>query len=67
VQTIASGLPLTHGIEAARNAVAGSSVADIAGLLAREALIGAVYTAVGVVLLKLFEFEGRRTASLETF
>jgi ABC-2 type transport system permease protein len=67
VQAIASGLPLTHGIEAGRSAVGGSSVADIGGLLGKEVLIGAIYTAVGVVLLKLFEFEGRRTASLETF
>jgi ABC-2 type transport system permease protein len=63
--TMAQGLPVTHGVEAAREAVGGASVAEVSGLLAAEALIGAVYTVVGLVLLRLFEREARRGATLE--
>jgi ABC-2 type transport system permease protein len=63
--TMAQGLPVTHGVEAAREAVGGATVAEISGLLAAEALIGAVYTVVGLVLLRLFEREARRGATLE--
>jgi hypothetical protein len=31
-----------------------------------ELMIGLAYTCVGILLLRLFEFESRRTASLET-
>jgi hypothetical protein len=31
-----------------------------------ELTIGLVYAGVGIVLIRLFEFESRRTASLET-
>ena len=67
VQTIADGLPLTHGIGAARRIVDGASIGSAGHALTAEALIGVVYLAVGVVLLHVFELEGRRTASLETF
>jgi ABC-2 type transport system permease protein len=62
---IAQVLPVTHGVEAARDVVGGAAVADVAGLLAAEALIGAVYTVAGLVLLRLFEREARRGATLE--
>jgi ABC-2 type transport system permease protein len=67
VQTISRGLPLTHGIEAARRVVAGASAGAVAHLLVVEVLIGIVYLLAGIALLRLFELEGRRTASLETF
>jgi ABC-2 type transport system permease protein len=67
IQQISARLPLTHGIEAARAVAQGSSLADASGLLAKEALVGAVLLALGLIMLRLFEFEGRRTASLETF
>ncbi len=67
VQTISRGLPLTHGIEAARDAVAGADLATIGHLLLVEAAIGVVYLIAGIVLLHVFELESRRTASLETF
>ena len=67
VQTIARGLPLTHGISAARRVVAGASIGSVSHALAVEALVGVVYLVVGVALLHVFEIEGRRTASLETF
>lgn len=67
VQTISRGLPLTHGIGAARRVVAGASIGSVSHALAIEALVGVVYLAVGIALLHVFELEGRRTASLETF
>jgi ABC-2 type transport system permease protein len=67
VQTVSSGIPLTHGIEAARAIAAGASVAGTADLLWKEAVVGVVYLLIGLVMLRLFEYEGRRTASLETF
>jgi len=67
VQTIARGLPLTHGIGAARRIVAGASVGSVDHALAMEVLVGLVYFLVGVALLHVFEIEGRRTASLEAF
>ena len=65
-QNLSQVLPLTHGVEAARDAVNGASLADTAGLITTEALIGIAYFAFGMVLLRFFEHEGRRTASLET-
>jgi ABC-2 type transport system permease protein len=67
LQTIASGVPLTHGIQAARAIANGASIAASADLLAKEVAIGGVYLAVGLFMLRLFEFEGRRTGSLERF
>ena len=44
-----------------------SPLADVGGLLGKEALIGLVLLVVGLAMLRFFEYEGRRTASLETF
>jgi ABC-2 type transport system permease protein len=66
LQTIGSGLPLTHGIEAARGVVAGQALAENARLLLLELAVGLAYAGLGLLLLRAFEFESRRTASLET-
>jgi ABC-2 type transport system permease protein len=60
LQTLGSGVPLTHGIEAARK------LEDNGRLLALEVVVGFCYAAVGLLLLRVFEYEARRTASLET-
>jgi len=60
-------LPLTHGIEAARQIAAGTPVGDVSGLLWTEAGIGLAYATAAYVLFRVFEAEGRRRASLETF
>ena len=39
MSTIAQGLPLTHGIEAARRLAGGASFSEVAGLVAAEAAI----------------------------
>jgi ABC-2 type transport system permease protein len=66
LQAIGSGVPLTHGIEAARDLVAGQTLAQNGRPLLLELMIGLAYAGAGILLLRLFEFESRRTASLET-
>jgi ABC-2 type transport system permease protein len=65
MQIIGRGMPLTHGIEAARDVAGGASLTSVGGLVGKEALIGVCYFAAGYILLRLFEAEGRRRASLE--
>ena len=60
-------LPLTHGIEAAREIAAGAALSDVSDLLAIEAAIGLAYATAAYVLFRVFEAEGRRRASLETY
>jgi ABC-2 type transport system permease protein len=66
MQQISKILPLTHGIQAARDVAGGSTLGDVSGLVWTEALIGTAYAAIAYGLLRLFEFDGRRRASLET-
>ena len=67
IQALSSVIPVTHGIEAARDVAAGASIGSIADLLLTEAGIGAVYVVVGLMMLRFFEYDGRRSATLETF
>ena len=67
LQPISNVLPMTHGIEAARDVAAGDAFSDVAGLVATEALIGFVYASLAYGLFRLFELEGRRHGTLETF
>jgi ABC-2 type transport system permease protein len=64
---IGNCLPLTHGIEAAREIVAGTPLSDVSGLLLTEAFIGLVFATAAYTLFRVFEAEGRRRASLETY
>ena len=67
LEAIGRAVPLTHGIEAARQVAAGATLGDVSELLVVEALIGVAYFAAAYVLFRVFEAEGRRRASLETF
>ena len=67
MEAIGRALPLTHGIEAARRVVAGETLSEVGGLVATEAVIGAIYAVAAYALFRLFEAEGRRRASLETY
>jgi ABC-2 type transport system permease protein len=67
LEAVGRALPLTHGVEAARDVAAGGGIGDVGDLLATEAAIGATYAAVAFALFRLFELEGRRRASLETY
>jgi ABC-2 type transport system permease protein len=66
MEAIARVLPLTHGIEAAREIAAGASLGDVAGLVWTEAAIGCVYAGIAYGLLRFFEADSRRRATLET-
>jgi ABC-2 type transport system permease protein len=59
LQTLGGGLPMRHGIAAAR-------AENISRELGLELTIAVVYAAAGLLLLRFFEYESRRTASLET-
>jgi len=64
--TVGRGLPLTHGIQASRRLADGAGLDAVGGTVATEALIGLVYAVLGYLLLRAFEFESRRRATLET-
>ena len=44
-----------------------AGLSQIGGLLGKEAGIGAIYMTVGLVLVVLFEREGRRTGAFDRF
>lgn len=67
LRAIGDAMPLTHGIAAARDVVAGRSLASVDGLLGTEIGIGAAYLVAGYALFRVFEWESRRRASLETY
>ncbi len=67
IQALSSVIPVTHALEAARRLTDGETLGDVVGLLATEAVIGVVYLGIGLCLLRIFEFEGRRSATLEAF
>jgi ABC-2 type transport system permease protein len=56
-------LPLTHGIEAARAVASGGALPW--GLVGTEAAIGAVYAVLAYFMLRFFEEESRRRATLD--
>lgn len=58
-------LPMTHGIQAAREIVAGGSLGSAAGLIGVELGIAAAYLVAALLLFRLFELEGKRRATLE--
>jgi ABC-2 type transport system permease protein len=65
MNTVSQGLPLTHGIEAARRLADGASFGSVSGLALTELLIGCAYAVCGYVLLRVLETESRRRGSLE--
>jgi ABC-2 type transport system permease protein len=67
MSAISRCLPLTHGIAAAREIAAGSSLGDVSGLIWTEAIVGAAYAAVGYVLFRALEHESRRSAVLDAY
>jgi hypothetical protein len=67
VQKAAHLLPLTRRIQAARMIISGPSFADVAPLLAGEALIGVVYVFVGYVVFSWYETTAKRRGTLEAY
>jgi ABC-2 type transport system permease protein len=65
MQSVSSGLPFTHGIEAARRIADGAALAQVDGLLATEAAIGLAYAVIGYAFIRAAENASRRYATLE--
>jgi len=65
MRVISDGLPLTHGIKAARQVADGASFAAVERLFGAEALVGFVYAVAGYALLRFFESRSRTHATLE--
>ena len=55
IQPISYALPMTRGILAARQALAGASWGEVSGLLAGEIAIGVAYIAIGYWMFRLLE------------
>ncbi len=58
-------LPLTHGVEALRQAFIGASIADVRGELVREGLVALAYGVGSYVAFRLLERHARRSGALE--
>ena len=67
MEAVGRCLPLTHGIEAARDVVAGESLRSVADLLLTEAGVAVAYAVVAYGLFRYFEAASRRRASLEIY
>jgi ABC-2 type transport system permease protein len=65
MSTAAQGMPFTHAIAAARKLATGTGLGDVAGLVGAELLVGAIYAIAGFALLRWFEVQSRRYATLE--
>ena len=65
MQTISQFLPLTRGIAAARNIIAGGRAEDVTGLVVAEFLIGVMYIVLGYVSFRWFEFNAKQRGTLE--
>jgi len=60
VQVISYGLPLTRGVDAARQAAGGASIEHVAGLLVGELVVGVLYALCGYALFRWLESHARR-------
>lgn len=67
LQPVSYAIPMTYGTAAARAAVAGASLADLAPTLLEEIAAGIGSILVGYGLFRLFEFLARKRGRLEEF
>jgi ABC-2 type transport system permease protein len=67
IQLVSYGLPLTRGVEAAREAAAGASFSHVGGLLAGELVVGVLYALAGYALFRLLEAYARRGGLQEAY
>jgi ABC-2 type transport system permease protein len=67
LQIVSYSLPLTRGVQAARDAAAGASLAHVGGLLAGELAIGLVWAIGGYALFRALEGYARRGGLQEAY
>jgi ABC-2 type transport system permease protein len=65
MRSVSQAIPFTHSIEAARELADGAELASVLDLVGAELLVGGAYLAAGFALLRFFEGQGRRHATLE--
>lgn len=65
VQKLSYALPLTRGIQAARDVVAGASFAEILPAMRMEALIGVIFACAGYIFFRIFEVQAKKRGTLE--
>jgi ABC-2 type transport system permease protein len=66
MQVVGQGLPVTHGLQAARQVADGAALSSVLHYLLVELAIGLTYAAAGLALLHYLENSARRNATLET-
>ena len=67
IQLISYALPLTRGVQAARDAAAGASLGQVGGLLGGELLVGLMWALGGYLLFMLLEQQARRGGLQEAY
>lgn len=65
LQSVAYGLPLTRGIQAARLAIQGGGWDSVGALLAGEVLVGSVYVIAGYVWFRIIERRSMASGTLD--
>jgi ABC-2 type transport system permease protein len=65
MQAISFSLPLTRGIAAARQIVAGANFSQVGSMLGVEALFGVIYIAIGYSMFRRFEYQAKKRGTLE--
>jgi ABC-2 type transport system permease protein len=65
IQPVSYVFPLTYGLTAARNAITGQNLNQIAPTLALQLLVGAASILVGYMLFRSFENNARKTGKME--
>jgi ABC-2 type transport system permease protein len=66
MQVVSQFLPFTHGLEAVRQTIAGAGLADVAGLIVTEGLIGLAYAIAAFFLFRWLERSAYRNATLDS-
>lgn len=67
LQVVSYALPLTRGVQAAREAAAGASFGQVAGLVGGELAVGAAWAFAGYILFRQLESWARRGGLQEAY
>ena len=65
IQPVSYLFPLTYGITAARNAISGGNLIQIAPTLALQLVVGLAAMVVGFLFFRSFENNARKTGKME--
>lgn len=67
MQTVSNFLPLTRGVTATRQIIAGETMKMIAPLLKEELVIGIIFLLIGYIMFRTFEQVAKTRGTLEVF